>query len=105
MKIMKTVNALLLSFGLLFLSPVFANSILSPLTDSVNSGIINTKMAADHSLTNINVDATVTNGMAIFSGEVHSKAQQDELISIAHSVSGIQGVDVSKLRITGSPRK
>ena len=31
---------------------------LSPLTDGVNSGIINTKILANHTLSNIHIDAT-----------------------------------------------
>lgn len=94
----KTAIALLLSLCFA-LSPVYANSIFSPLTDSVNSGIINTKMATDNRLDGTDIDATVINGVAIFSGKVQSKAQMKILIGIANSVSGIKGVDISKLKI------
>lgn len=100
MTLYKTVMALILSLCL-SISPVYADSILSPLTDSVNSGIINTKMATDNRLDGTNVDATVINGVAIFSGEVRSKTQMKILIGIANSVSGIKGVNVSKLRVVG----
>src|SRR5689334_16025586 len=96
----KKLIALFLSFGLL-LSPVYADAILSPLTDSVNSGIINTKMAADNRLNDIQVDATVIDGIAIFSGEVRTKAQVHDLVGIAYSVSGIKGVNISKLKVVG----
>ncbi len=99
MKTIQIITTIILSLGLLFVSPVFATSILSPLTDSVNSGIINTKMMTDNSLSHINVDATVVNGIAIYSGEVNTQAQVNELIRIAHSVSGIRGVNTSRLRV------
>lgn len=86
--------------GLTLIStPVFADSILQPATDSVNSGIINTKILANDSLKNIDINATVEKGVAIFSGRVNSKAQLDELIRIGHSVSGVNSVNVSKVRI------
>lgn len=99
MNIKKILISLMLTAGLVFTVPIYADSILSPMTDSVNSGIINTKMYTDKSLSNISIDATVINGVAIYSGEVHSKAQLDELVRIARSVSGIKGVDVSKVKI------
>lgn len=79
--------------------PASASSILQPMTDSVNSGIINSKMYTDSALSNIEVDATVTNGIAVYRGTVHSKEQLDELIHIAHSVSGVKGVDTSRVVI------
>lgn len=97
----KILMALVLSSTLTFMSPVWADSFLSPLTDSVNSGIINTKMVTNDSLSHINVDATVINGIAIFTGTVNSRAQVNELIRIARSVSGIKGVDISRLKIAG----
>lgn len=100
MTLHKKLITLFLSLALC-LSPVYANSILSPLTDSVNSGIINTKMVTDNRLKGIHVDATVTNGIAIFSGQVNSKAQAHALVGIAYSVSGIKGVDVSGLKVVG----
>jgi hypothetical protein len=92
---------LILSIGLLNLSPVFAHSAWSPLTDSVNSGIINTKMISEDSLSSIQVDVTVVNGVAIFKGEVQSEVQRNELVRIAKSVSGIKEVDVSKIQVLG----
>ncbi|TAK72224.1 MAG: BON domain-containing protein [Gammaproteobacteria bacterium] len=100
MKIRNGILAFILSMSLLGLSPIAQASVLSLLTDSVNSGIINTKMVANHSLSGIDVNATVINGIAVFSGQVNSKAQIEELIHIARSVSGIRGINVSKLRIT-----
>jgi osmotically-inducible protein OsmY len=78
---------------------VMADSMWSPVTDTLNTGIINAKMMADHSLDSAKVDATVNHGVVAFSGEVDSKAQLDELASIALSVSGVKGVDVSKVKI------
>ena len=80
-----------------------AESILSSASDSVNSGIINTKIFADSALSGININATVTNGVAMFSGEVRSEAQLNELIKIGKSVSGIRAVDVSKVKIQQIP--
>ena len=99
MNMTKKVALLILSLGLLLQSPAFATSILTSMSDSVNSGIINTKIFADDMLSNTDIDATVVNGIAIFSGEVNSKAQVNELIRIAHSVSGIKGINISRLRI------
>jgi osmotically-inducible protein OsmY len=98
MKIRKFITATFLALTLIS-SPVLADSVLSPLTDSVNSGIINTKIAADDMLTNTDIDATVVNGIAIYSGVVNSKAQLNELLRIAHSVSGIKGIDISRLKV------
>ncbi len=95
----KIISIYLLCLGLIFSAPLFATSILQSMTDSTNSGIINTKMYTDNSLSNIHVDATVTNGIAIFRGTVYSKAQLNELIRIARSVSGIHGVDVSRIAV------
>lgn len=83
----------------IFAQPVLASSLVSPLTDTVNSGIINTKMLGDSVLSNTEIDATVVDGIAIFSGTVSAKAQINELIRIARSVSGIKGVNVSKVKV------
>lgn len=96
---MKIFFSLIISVFIFLSGSIYAGSLLQSATDSVNSGIVNTKMATDNKLDNINIDATVVNGIAIFSGNVHSKAQVDELVRIAHSVSGIKGVDVSKVQI------
>lgn len=77
----------------------FAGSGLMPITDSVNSGIINTKIIADDKLENADIDATVVNGIVIYTGTVQTRAQLDELIRIGRSVSGIRGVDASKIHI------
>lgn len=82
-----------------FLAAPVQAGVISAATDTVNSGIINTKIVADDSLDGIEVDATVDNGIAIFSGEVESKAQIQRLIRIARSVSGIKGVDVSQVKV------
>ena len=99
MKKLSKIYTFILILMLGFSAPLFASSILQPLTDSTNSGIINTKMVASDRLSGSNVDATVINGVAVFSGQVKSKAQLDELIRIAHSVSGIKGVNVSQITI------
>jgi osmotically-inducible protein OsmY len=104
MTISTRVAVFISSLAFLLISPAHADSILSPITDTVNSGIINTKMLADHSLSNVHVDATVINGVAVFSGVVNSGAQLHELIRIGRSVSGIRGVDVSRVRIAGRAR-
>ena len=98
MSLHKILLSLLISLGV-SLSPVYANAILTPMTDSVNSGIINTKMATSDRLKGSNIDATVINGVAIFRGQVQSKAQLQELIRIGRSVSGVKGVNTSKVRI------
>lgn len=96
-------NKIMRSFlmaGLIILStPAMASSVWQPMTDTVNSGIINTKMMSDKALSKTQVDATVINGVAVFSGEVDTKAQAEALVRIARSVSGVKGVDVSKLKI------
>lgn len=99
MRIFNKLRAMALLLMLTFTTAATADSIWSPMTDSVNSGIINTKMATDDALDNIRVDATVINGIAIFIGQVNSQAQFDELVRIAGSVSGIKGVNTSKLTI------
>jgi osmotically-inducible protein OsmY len=58
-------------------------------------------MYSDSYLSNIHIDATVINGIAVFRGTVHNQGQLRELIRIARSVSGIRGVDVSRVRVTG----
>lgn len=98
MNMLKQFAKILLVFGLLS-TPVMADSIMQPMTDSVNSGIINTKVYASQALSNTNINATVVNGVAIFSGTVNSKAQLDELVRIGNSISGIKSVDVSKVTI------
>jgi osmotically-inducible protein OsmY len=97
---MKIINlqSVLLSLAVFLAAPAHAG-LVSAATDTVNSGIINTKIVADDSLDGIEVDATVDNGIAIFSGEVESKAQINRLIRIARSVSGIKGVDVSRVKV------
>lgn len=99
MKMMKILIAFLLVFGLAFSLPSYPGSVLTLMSDSVNSGIINTKMATDDLLSNIDVDATVENGIAIFSGRVNSRAQLQELIRIARSVSGVRGINIARVRI------
>jgi len=92
----------LIAFGtiaLLICMTAFSGSILTPLSDSVNSGIINTKILADHSLSGTHIDATVINGVAVFSGEVKSTTQKEELVSIANSVSGVKSVDTSRIKV------
>lgn len=96
----KATQLLFFTFFLIFLHPAFSNDILTSLTDSVNSGIINTKVATDDLLSNTNIDSTVVNGIAIFSGKVKTQTQVNELVRIAHSVSGINGVDTSHLVVT-----
>lgn len=99
---MNSLNLLKIYFFIFLISityPVFAHSILSPLTDSVNSGIINTKMDMDERLNNVDIDATVINGIAVFSGVVHNHAELQELFRIARSVSGIKGIDVTQIRM------
>jgi osmotically-inducible protein OsmY len=88
----------ILSIALLS-SAVMADSMWSPVTDTLNTGIINAKMIADHNLDSAKVNATVNHGVVAFSGEVDSKAQLDELASIALSVSGIKGVDISRVTV------
>lgn len=99
MKNKNKVAVLFLILALLFSGPILATSILTPVTDTVNSGIINTKMAMDNVLSDTNVDATVLNGIAVYSGKVHTKAQLNELVRIAYSVSGIKGVNTKRLII------
>ncbi|GEM_PF-2862205 len=101
MKKIKIISILILSFGLAIASPIMAEPVLTLMSDSVNSGIINTKIMTDHTLSNIKIDATVVNGIAIFKGTVYSKEQLEELLHIAHSVSGIRGVDISKVKVLG----
>lgn len=97
--ISKITGMIFLSLFFSYASPLFATSVLTLMSDSVNSGIINTKMATDDRLSNIRVDATVENGVAIFRGVVYSRAQVNELIRIARSVSGIRAIDISRLRV------
>lgn len=99
MKVIKQLLIISLSLGLLSATPAFSGSVLTLMSDSVNSGIINTKMSTDSYLDNIHVDATVVNGVAVFSGVVYSKGQVNELIRIARSVTGIKAIDISRLRI------
>jgi osmotically-inducible protein OsmY len=97
MKIIKIISTALLFTTLAFSSVIFAGSILEPVTDTVNSGIINTKMVGHDEFSNVN--ATVENGIAIFTGEVSSKKQAEKLLRIAHSVTGIRAVNISGLKI------
>ena len=90
---------LLVYLALTLAQPLFADSVLEPATDTINSGIIKTKMLTDHSLKNADVSVSVDNGIAYFSGRVTSQSQIDELSSIALSVSGIKGVDISKVKV------
>lgn len=99
MKATKILCHITLVCSLLFSAPLFAESVLTLMSDSANSGIINTKILTDKGLDNTNIDATVVNGIAIFSGTVHSKEQVNRLIAIARSVSGVKGVNMSKLKI------
>jgi osmotically-inducible protein OsmY len=95
---MNTIKILLLSLALTFSTAVSAGSILSPLTDSVNSGILNTKVYSS-TIPTSHLNATVIGGVAVFSGEVNNNAQRDELIRIAKSISGIKGVDTANLKV------
>lgn len=99
MRMIKYLLTLFLLFSFNLATPVFANSFLSPLTDTVNSGIINTKMLTNDALKGAKVDAAVENGIAVFSGVVLSNAQISELIRIGKSVSGVHGVDVSRVSV------
>lgn len=85
----------------LAMSPVYATSVLTTASDSVNSGILNTKLYTNDKLSKTDVDATVVNGVAVFSGTVNTKAQLDELVRLGHSISGVKGVDVSKVKVVG----
>ena len=76
MKKIMIMIAMLLTATTLYAAPFW-----SPLTDSVNSGIINTKMVTSDSLSNINVDATVIDGVAIFISD---------LVHFAYQVCGQQ---------------
>lgn len=96
MKLSQFIKIILLSFALLS-APLYAASILQPATDTVNSGIINAKIVGKSQFSN--VDATVNNGIAIFTGRVDSTAQVSQLENIAHSVSGVHGVNVSGLKV------
>lgn len=88
-----------LVFFLMTTSAAFATSILSPLTDTVNTGIINTKIALDSSLSDLDVDVTVNHGVATLRGNVNTEAQVKKLVQTVRSVSGINGVDISNLKI------
>lgn len=99
MKVLKFLSIVLAVLSLSLSAPAIARPFWSPLTDTVNSGIINSKMVASDRLENIHVDATVENGVAIFSGTVNNRAQLDELVNIARSVSGVHGVDVTRLQV------
>lgn len=103
MKLNSRVAILLFSCIFSISSTTYAGSILSPLTDSVNSGIINTKIETDDNLGRIDIDATVENGIVIYSGRVNSMRDVNELMRIARSVSGIKGVNTSRLYI--GPRR
>ncbi len=103
MKLNSRLAVLVFSSFLSLSSVTYAGSILSPLTDSVNSGIINTKIETNDNLSRIDIDATVENGIVIYSGRVNSMHDVNELMRIAHSVSGIRGVNTSRLYI--SPRR
>lgn len=90
--------AILLTSMCVLTTPVHAYNIFVPMADTVNSGIINSKMLASDHLDGAHVDATVVNGVAIFKGHVMSEQQKRELIMIARSVSGIKEVDVSGIK-------
>lgn len=98
MKTFKIIVATTFSALFLCIAPVHAYNIFVPMADTVNSGIINSKMLASDNLNGAHVDATVVNGVAIFKGHVMSEKQKRELIIIARSVSGIKAVDVSGIK-------
>ena len=95
----QNIACVVVSTCILISVPAFSTGVLQSMTDSVNSGIINSKMYTDNQLDNTNVDATVENGIAIYRGQVNSQSQVDELVRIAHSISGIKGVDTSNLHV------
>jgi len=91
-------------FVLLMMSTtcIYADSILSPITDTVNSGIISSKIALDSSLSNVSVNVNVDHGYVALSGIVNTEAEKQRVIKIAQSISGINGVDISRLKVRDS---
>jgi|SRR5579862_8299909 len=95
-------NILIIFLLLFFAKMTYADSLLSPITDVVNSGVINTKIALDPTLSRLDINATVDHAVVVYSGEVNTDLEIKKLVQISQSVSGIKGVDITHLRVRDS---
>jgi hyperosmotically inducible protein len=76
--------------------PVFAQQSM----DDAITGMIDNRLISERLLSpKAHIDVTTHNGMVKISGEVNTDAEADSVISLAQSVSGVKGVDVSTLNV------
>ena len=82
-------------------SMAFADS--TPVSDSVITVQIKTKIAADKNLSVFSNDvSTVNNGVVILSGAVDSETDATALVQLAESVDGVRDVDTENLKVKDS---
>jgi hyperosmotically inducible protein len=69
---------------------------LSPADAEIVSAI-NSKFAADNTISNLKINVTSHQGVVTLSGKVNTDVEASKLIEIAESVSGVKDVDAPKL--------
>lgn len=97
---MKLIKFLWLSLALVMLT--LSQSVFAKTTDAEITSSVETKIAADNTLSGQDIKVSTKNGVVSLTGTVENNAQAGQAVELASSVSGVKDTKVTDLKISES---
>lgn len=103
----KTLTYVVLAFfalqsGLSLARDEVSKKVTTPIADTAITGKVKALYANSSLIKGANISVTTVNHTVFLSGKINTDEEYDKAVSLASSVSGVNDVNASKLRVTSS---